>query len=48
MYIALFVLAGVLIGGVISFVRAKNWLFAVLVGAAAVLALAGAIAWAPR
>ena len=31
MYIALFVLAGVLIGGVISFVRARNWLFALLV-----------------
>jgi len=46
--IAMFVLAGILIGGVISFARARNWLLAVILGAAALLALASAVAWAPR
>ena len=48
MWIALLVLAGLLLGGVISFVRARQWLFAVLALAAAALAFAGAMAWVPR
>jgi len=46
--IAMFVLAGLLIGGVVSFARAKNWLFTVILGAAALLALASAVAWSRR
>ncbi|HET7902307.1 MAG TPA: hypothetical protein VFL59_14075 [Candidatus Nanopelagicales bacterium] len=48
MYIAMFVLAGVLIGGVISFARNRRWLEVIVLGAAAVLAIAAAVAWAPR
>ena len=44
----MFVLAGVLIGGVISFARNKRWLEAILLAGAAALAIAAAIAWAPR
>ena len=44
----MFVLAGVLIGGVISFARARNWLVVIVLGAAAVLAVAAAFAWVPR
>ena len=48
MTIALLVLAGLLLGGVYSFARAKQWLVAVVLLAAALLALAGAIAWSGR
>jgi len=44
----MFVLAGILIGGVFSFARARNWLIAAILGAAALLALASAVAWAGR
>ena len=44
----MFLLAGVLLGGVISFARNKRWFEAVLLGIGAVLAIAAAIAWAPR
>jgi hypothetical protein len=44
--IALFVLAGILLGGVYSFGRRRQWLFAVILLAAAGLAVAGAVAWA--
>jgi hypothetical protein len=43
--VALLVLAGVLIGGVYSFARNRHWVLAVILLAAAVLALAGAVAW---
>ena len=48
MWIALLVLAGILLGGVISFVRSRNWLFAVVLLLAAGLAFAAAMAWVPR
>ena len=44
----MFLLAGVLIGGVISFARNKRWLEAIVLAAGAVLAVAAAVAWAPR
>jgi len=47
-YIAMFVLAGVLIGGVISFARNKRWIEAIVLAGAAALAIATAVAWAPR
>jgi membrane protein DedA with SNARE-associated domain len=43
--VALLVLAGVLLGGVYSFARKKQWVFAGILLAAAGLALAAAIAW---
>ena len=43
----MFVLAGVLVGGVISFARNKRWLEAIVLAGAAVLAVAAAVAWAP-
>jgi hypothetical protein len=46
--IAMFVLTGFLIGGVISFARAKNWLVVVVLSTAALLSLASALAWARR
>ena len=48
MWIALLVLAGVLLGGVISFARNRQWVGSAVLGAAAVLAFAGAYAWLPR
>lgn len=48
MTIALLVLAGLLLGGVISFARARHWLGAVVLLAAAGLAFAGAMAWVSR
>ncbi len=48
MWIALLVLAGLLLGGVVSFARARQWLVAVVLLAAAGLAFAGAMAWVPR
>jgi LPS O-antigen subunit length determinant protein (WzzB/FepE family) len=47
-WIALLVLAGILLGGVVSFVRSRHWLAAVVLLAAAGLAFAGAMAWVPR
>jgi membrane protein DedA with SNARE-associated domain len=47
-WIALLVLAGVLVGGVISFARNRAWFGAAILAAAAVLAFAGAYAWVPR
>ena len=44
----MFVLAGVLIGGVISFARNKRWIEAIVLAGAAALAIATAVAWAPR
>jgi hypothetical protein len=46
--VALLVLAGVLIGGVYSFGRQRLWVIAGVLFAAALLALAGAIAWSGR
>jgi hypothetical protein len=43
--VALLVLAGLLLGGVYSFARNRQWVLAVVLLAAAVLALAGAVAW---
>ena len=48
MWIALLVLAGILLGGVISFARSRNWLFAVVLLLAAALAFTAAMAWVPR
>ncbi|MDA8434700.1 MAG: hypothetical protein M0Z98_01790 [Actinomycetales bacterium] len=48
MWIALLVLAGILLGGVVSFARARQWLVAVVLLAAAALAFAAAMAWVPR
>ena len=48
MWIALLVLAGLLIGGVYSFARHRQWLAAVIALAAAGLAFAGAMLWVPR
>jgi len=47
-WVAMLVLAGVLVGGVISFARSRKWLPAMVLGAGAVLSFASAIAWAPR
>jgi membrane protein DedA with SNARE-associated domain len=47
-WIALLVLAGILLGGVASFARAKQWLVAAVLLAAAALAFAAAMAWVPR
>ena len=44
----MFVLAGVLIGGVISFARNKRWIEAIVLAAGAALAIGSAIVWAPR
>jgi len=41
-------LAGFLLGGVYSFARNGQWVFAVVLLAATGLALAGAVAWARR
>jgi hypothetical protein len=46
--IAMFVLTGFLIGGVISFARTKHWVIAIVLGTAALLSLASALAWARR
>jgi membrane protein DedA with SNARE-associated domain len=43
--VAMLVLAGLLLGGVYSFARKKQWVFAVILLAAAALALAAAVAW---
>ncbi len=43
--VAMLVLAGLLLGGVYSFARKKQGLFAVILLAAAGLALAAAVAW---
>ncbi len=48
MWIALLVLGGVLIGGVVSFARNREWPAMVACSAAALLALAGAYGWMPR
>lgn len=42
------VLAGILVGGVISFARNRRWLPAAVVGFAAAFALAAALAWLPK
>jgi hypothetical protein len=47
-WIALLVLGGVLVGGVISSARARHWTGALVLGAAAVLSLAAGYAWVPR
>jgi membrane protein DedA with SNARE-associated domain len=47
-YVAMFVLAGILVGGVISFARNKRWIEAAVLAAAAVLAVVTALAWVPR
>jgi len=41
----LLVLAGFLIGGVISFARTRRWFAVAALGIAAVLSLIGAVAW---
>ena len=43
--VAMLVLAGLLLGGVYSFARKKQWVLAAILLAAAGLAFAGAIAW---
>jgi len=43
--VAMLVLAGLLLGGVYSFARRKQWVLAAILLAAAGLALAAAVAW---
>lgn len=43
--VAMLVVAGLLLGGVYSFARRKQWLFAVILLAAAAIAFVAAIAW---
>jgi MFS-type transporter involved in bile tolerance (Atg22 family) len=47
-WIALLVLTGILLGGVFSFARNRQWWGAVILLAAAALSAAGAYAWLPR
>jgi hypothetical protein len=42
------VLAGILVGGVISFARNRRWLPAMVLAGGAVLAFAAAMAWLPK
>lgn len=42
------VLAGILIGGVISFARNRRWLPVLVLASAAALSFAAAIAWLPK
>jgi hypothetical protein len=43
--VALLVVAGLLLGGVYSMARSRQWVLAVILLAAAGLAVAGAVAW---
>jgi uncharacterized protein involved in response to NO len=47
-WIALLVLAGVCVGGVISFARQRRWLPVAILASAAVFSFAAAYAWAPK
>lgn len=42
------VLAGVLVGGVISFARNRRWLPAMVLASGAALSFAAAMAWLPK
>lgn len=45
MALVLLFLAGLFLGGVITFVRAKQWVAVALCSVAVVMSFAGAIAW---
>jgi membrane protein DedA with SNARE-associated domain len=47
-WIALLVLTGILLGGVFSFARNRQWWGAMILLTAAALSAAGAYAWLPR
>jgi membrane protein DedA with SNARE-associated domain len=47
-WIALLVLTGVLLGGVISFARNRMWVGVAVLGAAAALSAVAAYQWLPR
>jgi hypothetical protein len=47
-WVAMLVLAGILVGGCISFARNRQWLPVMVLAAGAVLSLAAALTWAPR
>jgi membrane protein DedA with SNARE-associated domain len=47
-WIALLVLTGILLGGVYSFARNRQWWGAAILLAAAALSAAGAYEWLPR
>jgi hypothetical protein len=47
-WIALLVLGGIFLGGVISFARTRTWPAVMVLCAGAVLAFSGAYSWMPR
>ncbi len=48
MWVAMLVLAGIFIGGCISFARNRQWLPVMVLAGGAVLCFAAALSWAPR